>query len=1226
MSSLVTHTRRQLSELNSPDEFELIATAVLREAVPEYASLLHVGTNVSGRTVRSPVDGIGVNIHRGSRKLLLVQHTITARSGLRRKWLDEKDGDVTKAKAIISYEIARGSVREGTLVLACTSDPDENLVRDVHAAAGDELKIDLWPGSRIADFLDRNPEGQWLRKQQFGTAAPRLSLSQAFAISHLSLGQYLSLVERSEIVPRALAADLVDFAMELRGVGFIIGESGLGKSTALRCLGDDWLVQGGMVLILSHEIIEHAGTIEQAITHGLRYWMPELDMECGHAALALATHEQPILLIVEDVNRSTNPGRIIERLVGWSVTSNSAVACNIVPQPWRLLCPVWPSNAGLGNEKLYKRVIGNSFMIDKFERSEAISAIRTRANAAGVELTVLQCNDLAMALGDDPLLIGLNNNWLKPSAREAIQSYCDLNIEEAADNALLGIDLRQALGELAEKMVIERTVYPKWHQIRNWLAGNNDILSAIRRLVKQGKIIQLGMASSDERLAYRHDRVRDYLLTRALKSLIERDKLTPELWVEPFYSGLIGGALPDLPLVIICKATAHNPVALFAALHAENVGEEHRDRLIEAANEWVASPSFKMKASERQRQHAMQYLARTDGAFVADLAKHFPFGFSQIEAMVRNGSVRAGASLCANSEPGLFDAWRDRILAHALSCHPNFVLNLAELIRDGDLSPQLLEGALNLAGEIGDSALCDALAVRWSSIEDRCLSTGWLWAALRCCPPISHPLAITLCDIWEKLPAKVKRNVDKSDANPRWDIAGYNLPWAFSRKHEPNAIAFMIARARSARKLSHVLSSILSKIDVPEAVIYSIQVGANVYRRTEKNGGISFFAHNLQRNWSPEQHGRTLSIASRTAVERIWRNRRINRFERKTAFLVWSQTPTRQEIAGLAMLESDPLLADSALRTRLAVGDQLAVPLLKQRIWNTERGQYWWLHARKVGLANLHEDVERYFLERRIAPLATSNVTDIDRILAELLIDEHDYFSINTILKNVDQFKTSPVFVQAALFLAVPETVVFAQAAIASSDSPEKMLEYIEMVWGMRTVGRAGVTNLAQLQALEPYYSKISEKNNGNIHIVNFFEAANSIGALGWRKKHLDPIISKTRGDYCTSDKQTLFFSLDSEVANFLKYKRSWFFIEQWFRRREEELWSRKDLLAVVGEWCCDRGSESAVALLCEVLLYFGERDDLTLLDSLAPALHISCTDVIANCIYEVQRRSLSRI
>ncbi|WP_147707664.1 hypothetical protein [Microvirga massiliensis] len=1222
MPSLVTQTRKQLNELASPDEFEALVTAVLREAVPAYAPLLHVGTNASGRAVRSPVDGINIRVHRGSRRLLLVQHTITARKGLRRKWLDDKDGDVSKAKAIFAKEVARAAVRDATLVLTSTTDPDQELIRDVHAAAGDGLMVDLWPASRIADFLDRNPEGQWLREQQFGTVAVRLSTSQARAISQQSLDHYLPLVARGDMVPRVLDAALAEFAREGRGAGFIIGESGLGKSTALRRLGDEWLAQGGIALVLAHELIEQASTIEQAIALGLRHWAPALDLGCGHAALALATREHPILLIVEDVNRSTNPRRIIERLVGWSVMGKPDAKGGAPVRQWRLLCPVWRGNAGLSDTQLHDRVIRNSFMVHRFERSEALEAIRARASSAGVELTALQCNGLAMALGDDPLLIGLNRDWSAPSPQGAIQSYVATNIAEAADDKLLAGDLRHALDELAEHLVEAQTIYPEWRQIRRWLAGESDTLAAIRRLIDQGRIIHLGASTSGERLAYRHDRVRDHLLTQAMTRLIEGDRLTAELWAEPFYAELIGGALAALPATAISEAATSNPVALFAALPDASLDEARRRQLIEAAEGWIASPGFQAEAVDQQRHHAMHYLARTDGAFAADLAKRFPFSFQQLEALVRNGSARAGAALCANSEPGINDPWRDRMIAHALSCHSNFIPDLAELIRNGDLSPKLLEGALNLAGEIGDTTLCDALAVRWARGDGKSLSTGWLWAALRCCTPVGHPLAETLCDLWAELPTK--RASDKLDRNPRWDIAGYSLPWAFSRKPEPSAIAFLLARAMRDRRLNHVLSSILSKIDSPEAVLYSVQLGAKISRRAERRGGINLFARDLEHTWSPTQHGRALSAQSRAAVERIWRNRRINRFERRISFLIWRQTPTRDELAGLAALEADPVLADAALRTRLAAGDQSAVPLLKQRIWNTERGHYWWFDARRVGLVGLHEDVQRYLAGRRVDPPVPGRVTDADYILAELLMDARSEFAVQTIVANWDHLKTSPSFVQAALYLATPETVTLARSAIANSGTPEKMLEHIDMHWGIRTNGRAGVTDLAQLQALEPYYVQMSEMAMGDIRITSFFDAANSLGALAWRKEHLDPLIAKAHRGYCTWNKPALFASLDSEVETYSKNGRRWFGINHWLKRREEELWERSTLLATIGEWARARASAPALALLCDALLFFGERRDLVLLDPLAPALRASCADMIANCVYDVRRRSLA--
>jgi hypothetical protein len=116
-------------------------------------------------------------------------------------------------------------------------------------------------------------------------------------------------------------------------------------------------------------------------------------------------------------------------------------------------------------------VLHNPFVVDRFERSEAVEAIGSRASGSGVELTALQCNDLAMALGDDPLLIGLNRDWSAPSPQGAIQSYLAANIDESADDQLLASDLRHALDRLAEQLVEARAIFPEWREIRSWLSG-----------------------------------------------------------------------------------------------------------------------------------------------------------------------------------------------------------------------------------------------------------------------------------------------------------------------------------------------------------------------------------------------------------------------------------------------------------------------------------------------------------------------------------------------------------------------------------------------------------------------------------------------------------------------------------------------------------------------------------------------------------------------------------
>jgi hypothetical protein len=51
-------TALALAAITDEGLFERLATSILREANPIYRSLVHTGVNATGKTIKSPVDGI----------------------------------------------------------------------------------------------------------------------------------------------------------------------------------------------------------------------------------------------------------------------------------------------------------------------------------------------------------------------------------------------------------------------------------------------------------------------------------------------------------------------------------------------------------------------------------------------------------------------------------------------------------------------------------------------------------------------------------------------------------------------------------------------------------------------------------------------------------------------------------------------------------------------------------------------------------------------------------------------------------------------------------------------------------------------------------------------------------------------------------------------------------------------------------------------------------------
>ena len=168
-------TIKHLSAMTDEGEFERLAMAILRGARSEYDALLHPGVNTSGKTVKSPVDGIAFVMGAQPPHMIAAHHTTCARDDLEKSDLHDPatvisrkglsptapPGDLIKTAKIFDDERARIASLRGTLILTTNQEPPEGLVREVNAAGlARGLDIDIWSASRLAYYLDTTPTGQ----------------------------------------------------------------------------------------------------------------------------------------------------------------------------------------------------------------------------------------------------------------------------------------------------------------------------------------------------------------------------------------------------------------------------------------------------------------------------------------------------------------------------------------------------------------------------------------------------------------------------------------------------------------------------------------------------------------------------------------------------------------------------------------------------------------------------------------------------------------------------------------------------------------------------------------------------------------------------------------------------------------------------------------------------------------------------------------------------------
>jgi hypothetical protein len=345
-------TVQALAAITDEGLFERLAMAVLREANPTYRSLVHPGVNVAGKTVKSPLDGICFVQGADPPHMIAVHHTITARADLEKKWLHDPSkvkprkgsrptapaGDLIKTAELVAEERTRTPNLRATLVLTTNEEPSEALVRAVEAAGRDRgLEIDLWSGSRLSHLLDNQPTGQWLRRSFLAIEQEQLSIELLHELSKKSLANYCPLDNPTAWIPRTLDATLTTSLR--RGVTFLVAGSGLGKSVACYRKLAAHVGDGGFGIVLPHEAVASAVTLEQAVMTTLRQIHPSL-AAVGESVLMFCSPERPLLLVVEDINRSGQAQLLAEKLAGWS--REPTKDDHRPPSSWRLICPLWP--------------------------------------------------------------------------------------------------------------------------------------------------------------------------------------------------------------------------------------------------------------------------------------------------------------------------------------------------------------------------------------------------------------------------------------------------------------------------------------------------------------------------------------------------------------------------------------------------------------------------------------------------------------------------------------------------------------------------------------------------------------------------------------------------------------------------------------------------------------------------------------------------------------------
>jgi hypothetical protein len=1183
--------------------------------------------NAAGKTVKSPVDGICFILGADPPHMIAVHHTTTDLKKLGKKWLHDPStvkprkkscptapaGDLIKTAALVAKERVRTPNLVATLVLTTNKEPDESLICDVKAAGRDRgMEIDLWSSSRLSHFLDNHPTGQWIRRQYLGIEQEQLSVELFHELSKKSLEINRPHDNRSAWISRSLDTKLMTSLH--RDVTFLVAGSGLGKSVACYRKLVEHIETGGFGLILSHAVVDSTITLEQAVTTTLRQLHPSL-ATIGASALSFCSPERPLLLVVEDINRSGQAQRLAEKIAGWGLVSMKNDIS--VSSSLHLLCPLWPEVLASLDDQARKLIEPLIVTAGCFTKSEGRDAVLARARLDGRKLSSLSADEISGALGHDPLLIALHDQCTIPDPNKIICQFVEGSLSRVAEaaNDLPAAEYRKAIRALAGAMLANRRIELRWRDISDWPELKEKTLHLLGRLTHHGELIRLMGSSDDQRLLFRHDRVRDWLLADAAADLERQDLLAEQVIAEPYFAEVMGTVLVwgyYKPSFLQCVAT-FNPLALFHALRlCGQARPPHYKFIIQAINDWLDNPSTHEPSNLHLRWEALAILAETDSAKVPTLVRKFhERTISGALARFRNGDLSGGIELCININPGCTAPWRDIQIEHAKLRYGNKLTEaLNNFLRNPDLKNIFRVGALRLAGHIVDKTLAEAIEACWNIDEERNDHLDdYLWAFSECCGDDPVRYLKPVCDFWVAL----SDQSDKHGSSPRDNLAAHEVRWAFHRWPPLAAIDYFVQRG-SQDDLRWPITYMLHGMDHPKAVLFVVRELAAIERRLEGTGSFSHFASTARDDWRriQEDSGRPMSKISRDLLLELWQDAKNDKHLRTQAFSLWAATRESGDTEVLRAANQSDELADKILWARLTRGDQHAIPVMIEKLASDEHG-YWWQCGRHLWSSELTKALDE-FLRRRGArsKFTWGESLGSDWITSEMIMQLTVNEAEQLLLKHWNHLRFCPNFVQTALYVSTPRLLDIAQSAINECPEPANLLEHLSIHFGIMMKKRLGITREAQVLALTPYLHLLSPMD-----ISELCRTCNDKGWFTTRQEILDKYL-KPPYMHCKWDCDQAVLELDKIITH-KHLTRVNYIIDDFLKTGVP--WT--EILATMVAWLNQRHSFDALQIVATAVTYRGTRKDLSVLSIYEAMFGTKSKQLIIDIQYAVKRRSI---
>lgn len=1061
----------------------------------------------------------------------MVEHTTTAAKG------KSADGNLsTKWKRDLSKAIAQANQLKleypqalFTVILTSSHRPTETLLRAVYKAAeAGGVSLDIWEQSRIARKLDSTPEGHYLRHSFLGVAAEMLSPELLREICEQSLQEYERFVGFvGEQIAREEEAELRAALSAGLGLHFVVGDSGLGKSTLLWRAARETLAKGGYALWLPARHIGEKQSLQATIRHRLRDFCPTL-LEASLDGLLsqFISSQSPLLLVADDPNRESSPSQIVSHLLAWmrptspegeatSKTSRPDVACRVV-------CPLWPG-LWAGHATEASSWCGTTFL-QTFVLSDAVKLVTQCAKSVGCHLVERNAEEIAALLSCDPFLIGLWSELLlvedenidyaaaQELAANALENYVADKCHKAALLSSLypAADFREALNRFAALLLEKREFAPTWLQYQEWLrdARREQDARILSELARHSSLWRLPSEGRENRPSFRHDRLRQFFLIEAMENYLQQvtslpDAETLELCGDPFLAEIIGEA--------ICRSTPSdsqtwlwrhlfesNPLALAFAYRGFVLrrslplnGQERkcRDFLHTQLAQWANQAQTKLELEEIVAAIGQAFHNVDDvelASILAPLGSHWDIGL----ALLRNGILSKGALRCMLWHWERADPRREPTIVRARMHHRAALIEQVSQKLVGDFRDEQgandWQGAIVMAACLRFGEFVEPLGQAWQKVpvkQQKEFLPLFIWAALHCFQSDFEEAARQFLnhvfDVWAALSDEYQEEL--GGLSERSGVSHTLHHVIFNAWPEP-ALEFLTQTAQSRPDLSDSIQIALLRVDSPTVLTFFV----HQENQSQEKGLSTMFPH-VTYYWSEHlgRNRRYLSHESLLCARELWQDTTLSDRARRLAFLYWKTHPDGDDSALLAEIAaSEPFYTD-ALQTRIQRGDLSVVPELLPML---EKDTLFWREAARIWCPAIKEATKTLAASFETSEEVTDDIPNGTYNLLLVLRDAPQEDAEEILLEYWPQLRKIVYFLPLALWIGTPRCVEVARQEIDQLSHSIRVFGHLSpslFIWpdeGEEEKTRPQV--LRFLRNVLPYWDRVDGPRRKSNHLL----------------------------------------------------------------------------------------------------------------------------------------------